>query len=150
MLPYSFTLTSQLLLIFFISLFIFLSINFYSLYKFGIKFFQIFLPSSSNLNFFLILLLIPIELISYFFRLISLPIRLFSNILAGHILIKIIINFLIIFLNFNFIFSILIISPIILLIICLVFLEMAISFIQAYVFTVLLTVYLNDALNLHS
>lgn len=149
MLPYNFTITGQILTVFFFSSFIFISINFIGIYKFGLKFFKIFFPSNSDINLIILMLLIPIEFISYIFRLISLPVRLFSNIMAGHILIKIILGFLFSFFSFDIFISIVPIIFIITIIISLIFLEIGIAFIQAYVFIILLSVYLNDVLNLH-
>lgn len=148
LLPYSFTITSQIITIFFFSFFLFLGLNLLSLNTFKFKFFKLFLPVS-DLNLIILCLLIPIEFISYCFRLISLPVRLFSNMVAGHILIKIIISFIFNFLNFNFVIIFSSISTIILLLLSLIILEIGIAFIQSYVFVILLSGYLNEAVNLH-
>jgi ATP synthase subunit 6 len=99
-------------------------------------------------------LLIIIEFISYNFRVISLSVRLFANIMAGHTLLAVIYSFnhFVIAINStNFLITILpiILLPCITLILCLLGLEFGVALIQAYVFTLLCTMYLHDAKFLH-
>ena len=143
LIPYSFTLTSHLIITIFLSLTIFLSMMFIGFKKFKFKFFSFFLPGGTS--FLLSFLIVPIELISFFFRPISLAVRLFANMMAGHTLLKVIISFawqLVLIGNILYLF------PASLLVI-LLFLEFSVACIQAYVFTILTILYLNDALNLH-
>jgi F-type H+-transporting ATPase subunit a len=91
LIPYSFTLTSHLIVTFTVALFIFLALNIICIQKHGFAFFSLFLPSGTF--FVLALLLVPIEFISYIFKPVSLSIRLFANMMAGHTLLKVIAGF---------------------------------------------------------
>ncbi len=146
MIPYMNTLTSSLTNTFFIALALFFSIlsTFFSKKGFWF-FFGLFLPSGCPLL--LSLLIIPIELISYSFRLVSLSVRLFANMMAGHTLLKVIVGFswIIIFLGKA---SLINLIPIIILMI-LILLEFGVAFIQSYIFTVLSCIYLRDIFESH-
>jgi F-type H+-transporting ATPase subunit a len=89
--PYSFTGTSHLLVTFALALTTFIGINIICASKHGKNMFSLFLPSGSSLL--LALLLVPIEIVSYVFRPISLSVRLFANMMAGHTLLKVIVGF---------------------------------------------------------
>jgi F-type H+-transporting ATPase subunit a len=89
--PYSFTLTSHLIVTFAIALFVFIGSNIVCVKKHGLEFFSLFLPGGTG--FVLALLLVPIELISFIFKPVSLSIRLFANMMAGHTLLKVIAGF---------------------------------------------------------
>lgn len=89
--PYSFTLTSHLIVTFALALFMFIGINIICIRIHGLEFFSLFLPGGTS--FALALLLVPIELISFVFKPISLSIRLFANMMAGHTLLKVIAGF---------------------------------------------------------
>lgn len=143
LIPYSFTLTSHLIITFFLSITLFVGINIIGIKKYKFKFFSLFLPAGTS--FLLSFLIIPIEIISYLFRPISLAVRLFANMMAGHTLLKVIISF-----SWKLVLvgSILYLVPAGLLVL-LMFLEFSVACIQAYVFTILTILYLNDALNLH-
>lgn len=91
LIPYSFTATSHLIITFTLSFSVFVGINFITFEKYNIKIFSLFLPS--NTAFFLALLLVPIEFISYIAKPISLGVRLFINLMAGHSLLKVIVGF---------------------------------------------------------
>jgi ATP synthase subunit 6 len=112
----------------------------------GEKYFVLFLPDGVPVA--IIPFLIIIEYVSYISRIFSLAIRLFANMMSGHILLKILISFIWAIGTSNLIHWIWIGLPL-----CIVFLviglELAIAFLQAYVFVVLLTVYLNDVINTH-
>jgi F-type H+-transporting ATPase subunit a len=84
--------------------------------------------------------LIPIEMFSYFIRLFSLAIRLAANILAGHTLVHIIVTFIMNVLKIDFILAIIVLIPLFLILI----LECGVAMLQAYVFTVLICIYLAD------
>ena len=90
--PYSFTLTSHLIVTFALSLALFLGINIICVRLHGLEFFSLFFPSGTSVV--LALLLVPIELISYIFKPISLSIRLFANLMSGHSLLKILAGFI--------------------------------------------------------
>ena len=89
--PYSFTTTSHLIVTFTLSFAIFIGINLICIQKHKFHMLSLFIPS--NTSFGLALLLVPIELISYFFKPISLGVRLFANLMAEHILLKVIVGF---------------------------------------------------------
>ena len=102
----------------------------------------------ANSAFSVALILVPIEFISYLAKPVSLGVRLFINLMAGHTLLKVILGFswsILLLENSLFIIHII---PLIILVI-LMFLELAVAFIQAYVFTILICIYLNDGINLH-
>ena len=144
--PYSFTLTSHLIVTFALALFIFIAFNIICIRRHGLAFFSLFLPSGTS--FALALLLVPIEVISYVFKPVSLSIRLFANMMAGHPLLKVIAGFawtlaacsgILFFIHY---IPLLILLP-------LFGLELGVALIQSFVFVILLCIYLNDALNLH-
>lgn len=144
--PYSFTLTSHLIVTFSLSLLVYFGFNFIGIKKHKQNFLNLLLPSGSSLL--LVPLLVPIELISYIFRAISLPVRLFANMMAGHTLLKVIAGFAWAMLSVNSIVFIAHFIPLILLVL-LIGLELGVAIIQSYVFTILTCMYINDALNLH-
>ena len=146
LIPYSFTLTSHLVVTFSLSIAIFIGINIICFRLHGIEFFSLFFPAGTSLV--LALLLVPVEILSYVFRPISLGIRLFANMMAGHTLLKVFAGFAwtlmgcsgILF--FSHLVPLLVLLP-------LLGLELAVAFIQAFVFSVLTCLYLNDSVNLH-
>jgi ATP synthase subunit 6 len=146
LIPYSFTLTSHIIVTFTLSLFFFIGINIICIKTHGLKFFSLFLPAGTS--FVLGLLLVPIELISYMFKPISLSIRLFANMMAGHTLLKVIAGFGWSLIDCSFPLFFIHYIPIIV-IIPLFGLELGVALIQAFVFTTLCTIYLNDAIKLH-
>nr|YP_010152768.1 ATP synthase F0 subunit 6 [Aureoumbra lagunensis]QQW50416.1 ATP synthase F0 subunit 6 [Aureoumbra lagunensis] len=147
LIPYSFTATSHLIFTFSLAFLIFFGINFVSLRKHGILFFSLFLPSGSSLG--LAFILVPIELLSYFVRPVSLSVRLFANMMAGHTLLKVVAGFAWNMMSFgkSFLFVAHFI-PLSILVVVMV-LEFGVAIIQAYVFTILICIYLNDGLHLH-
>ena len=146
LIPYTFTVTSHIIITFTLSFSIFIGINIICLEKHNFNILSLIIPSNSS--FVIALLLVPIEFISYLAKPISLGVRLFINLMAGHTLLKVILGFAwsILFLaNFFLLFHVI---PLIILVI-LMFLELAVAFIQAYVFVILVCIYLNDGINLH-
>jgi F-type H+-transporting ATPase subunit a len=146
LIPYSFTVTSHLIITFLMSLSIFIGVNIIGIKLYKLQMLSLFLPA--NTSFGLSLLLVPIEFISYIFRPISLGLRLFANLMAGHTLLKVIIGFswnMLILENFISYFHVI---PLFLIVI-LFGLELGVALIQAYVFTILTCIYLNDSINLH-
>ena len=103
-----------------------------------------FLPAGAPLQ--LAPLLVAIEIVSYSFRVISLALRLFANMMSGHCLLKILAGFAWTMLGSGGILTIIHILPLIV-IFTIIGLELSIAFLQAYVFTVLLCIYLNDAIS---
>lgn len=143
--PYSFTITSHLIVTFALSFPIFIGVMLICVQKHKINMLSIFLPSNTPIG--LGLLLVPIELISYIFKPISLGVRLFANLMAGHTLLKVIVGFAWSMLLLEDFLSVLHIVPLLVLVI-LMGLELGVAMIQAYVFTVLTCIYLNDSINL--
>lgn len=146
MVPYSFTVTSHIIFTFSLALFIFIAINIIGLKTHGLLFFSLFLPRGVPLV--IVPLLITIEFLSYIVKVFTLSIRLFANMTSGHTLLKIIAGFAWTMLNAGGLLALLHLVPLVLLL-ALIGLELAISGLQAYVFTLLTCIYLNDVLDLH-
>jgi ATP synthase subunit 6 len=146
LIPYSYTITSHLIVTFALALFIFIGINIITARYHGFEMFSLFLPSGTSLA--LAFLLVPIELISYVFKPVSLSIRLFANMMAGHTLLKVIAGFAYTMMGLSGVLFFVHYVPLLILI-PLFLLELGVSLIQAFVFSVLICIYLNDAINLH-
>lgn len=146
MIPYSFTITSHIAFTFSLALSIFIGINIIGLQLHGLKFFSLFLPRGVPLI--IVPLLITIEFISYIIRVFTLSIRLFANMTSGHTLLKIIAGFSWTMLSAGGLLAFFHLLPLALLFI-LIGLELSIAALQAYVFTLLSCIYLNDVLDLH-
>jgi ATP synthase subunit 6 len=144
--PYSFTVTSHFVITLSISLTIFIGINIICVKTHGLQFFSLFLPSGTPLA--LAFLLVPVEFVLYLFRPFSLAIRLFCNMMAGHTLLKIFAGFAWSLMSFTGAIFFLHFIPLITLL-PLFGLELAVALIQAFVFSLLTCIYLNDAINLH-
>jgi len=144
--PYSFTITSHLILTFALSLMVFWGVNAICLKEHGAHMGSLFLPPGTSLG--LALLLVPIEFVSYMFKPISLGVRLFANMMAGHTLLKVIAGFAWSMMASGGLLFVAHLVPLAVLIL-LVGLELGVAMIQAYVFTILTCIYLNDAINLH-
>ena len=147
LIPYSFTITSHLIVTFALSLMVFWGVNIICLKEHGTHMGSLFLPPGTSLG--LAFLLVPIEFVSYMFKPISLGVRLFANMMAGHTLLKVIVGFSwdLLFLDSKLL-SLLHLIPLFTLVI-LFGLELAVAAIQAYVFTILTCIYLNESINLH-
>ena len=139
MLPYSFTFTSHIIVTFAMAMVVFTGVTVLAVVKHGMHFFSFFVPPGTPV--WMWPLLIPIEVISYLSRPISLSVRLFANMLAGHTLMKVFAGFV----SVMGVFGILPFS----MVVALVALETLIAFLQAYVFTILTCLYIKDALELH-
>ena len=140
MLPYSFTVTSHIIVTFVLAAFIFLAVTAIGFWKHGIKFLKFCVPSGVPVV--MLPLLVVIEVISYLTRPISLSVRLFANMMAGHTMLKVFGAFVVALgllggwaaLAFMVAFT---------------GLEILVAFLQAYVFAILTCIYLNDALHMH-
>jgi F-type H+-transporting ATPase subunit a len=139
MVPYSFTFTSHIVVTFALAFIIFVGVTILGFVKHGFHFFSFFVPPGTPLPMYP--LLIPIEVISYLSRPISLSVRLFANMLAGHTLLKVIAGFV-------WALGVFGILPLAF-VVALTGLEILIACLQAYVFTILTCLYINDALHLH-
>ena len=137
--PYSFTPTSHIIVTFAMALFVFLGVTIIGFARHGAHFLSFFVPK--GVPFVLLLLLVPIEIISYFVRPFSLSIRLFANMLAGHTMLKVFGGFVVmlgIYAGW---------APLAF-IVAFTGLELLIAFLQAYVFAILTCLYLNDAIHM--
>ncbi len=143
MIPGSFTFTSHIIVTFTMALFVVVSVTIIGIAKHGMHFFSFFVPKGVPAP--VLPLLVPIEVLSYLIRPISLSVRLFVNMMAGHIMLKTFAGFIIALAGY---FVIPAIAPLALTV-ALSGLELAIAFLQAYVFTVLSCIYLQEALHLH-
>lgn len=139
MIPYSFTFTSHIAVTLTMALLIFIMVTLIAFFKHGMKFFSFFLPEGVPII--LAPLMIAIEVISYFTRPFSLSVRLFANMMAGHTLLKVIGGFVVPLGIFGFV-------PVAGLV-AVMGLEFLIAFLQAYIFTILTCIYINDAIHLH-
>ena len=139
MIPSAFTFTSHIVVTFAMALLVFLFVTLLAIFKHGIRFFSFFVPPGAPKLMWP--LLIPIEVISYLSRPVSLSVRLFANMLAGHTLLKVFAGFVVALGAAG-------VVPL-LFIVALTGLEILIAFLQAYVFTILTCLYINDALHLH-
>lgn len=144
--PYSLTLTSHLIVTFSLAMIVFISVNIAGARVHGLKMFSLFLPAGTTFP--LSLLLVPIEFVSYMFKPISLSVRLFANLMAGHTLLKVIAGFGWGLMGCSGLLFLAHYVPLAVLF-PLFGLELAVALIQAYVFSILSCIYLNDALNLH-
>ena len=140
MLPYSFTVTSHIIITLIMAMFIFIAVTVIGFIKHGFKYLSLFVPKGVPIV--LLPLITVIEIISYLSRPVSLSVRLFANMMAGHTMLKVFGGFVVSLgilggwlpLSFS---------------VALTGLEILVAFLQAYVFAILTCIYLNDALNLH-
>ena len=139
MIPYSFTYTSHIVVTFALAAIVFIGVTIIGFQKHGLRFLGFLMPAGVPV--FMAPLIIPIEILSYFTRPVSLSLRLFANMTAGHTMLKV-------FAGFVGLLGVLGVVPL-LLVAALTGLELIIAFLQAYVFTILTCVYLNDALHMH-
>lgn len=146
MVPYSFTITSQIVLALSLSVAILIGVTLLGFYIHKLVFLSLFIPSGTPLG--LVPLLVVIELISYLARAVSLGVRLAANVIAGHILLKILSTFIYNFIKQSILFFIIGFLPI-LIFTALVGLELAIAVLQAIVFIILTCSYIRDAVYLH-
>jgi len=144
--PYNFAITSSIILCLGLSVTIFLGVSIMAIVKHQLKFFSFFVPAGTP--FALVPLLVLIELVSYFARSVSLGLRLFANLTAGHTLLAILSAFLFkLFASGIFVFFITLIPFTIF--VGIIGLEVAVSFIQAYVLVLLVSSYIKDSIYLH-
>ncbi|MBZ6378473.1 F0F1 ATP synthase subunit A [Pacificimonas flava] len=145
LLPYSFTVTSHLAVTFAFAALIFVMCIIIGIARHGIHWFSYFLPPGTPL--WLVPLMIFIEIVSFLSRPITLSVRLFANMTAGHILLKVFAGFVISLGLAGGIWSVVAVLPLIMNV-ALYALELLVAVVQAYVFALLATIYLNDSINL--
>ena len=140
LIPYSFTFTSHIIVTFSMAIFVFLGVTVIAIVRHRLRFFGYFMPSGVPIV--MAPILIPIEILSYLSRPISLSIRLFANMMAGHTMMKVFAGFVV---PLGFIGGWAPLSVDV----ALTGFEFLVAFLQAYVFTILTCIYLNDAIHLH-
>ncbi|MFQ5958444.1 MAG: F0F1 ATP synthase subunit A [Alphaproteobacteria bacterium] len=139
LLPYSFTVTSHIIVTFALAAVVFIGVTIVGLIKHRLHFFSFFLPKGVPLI--MAPLLVPIEVLSYLARPVTLALRLFANMMAGHTMLKVFAGFVLLLGLFG-------VAPLVV-IVLLIGLEVVVAVLQAYVFAILTCLYLNDALHLH-
>ncbi len=139
LIPYSFTFTSHIIVTFAMAGTVFVGVTLIAIAKHGLHFFTFFMPSGVPMA--MAPILVPIEIVSYMSRPVSLSVRLFANMMAGHTMMKIFASFVVPLGVFG-------IAPLAV-DVALTGFELLVAFLQAYVFTVLTCMYLNDAIHLH-
>ena len=145
LIPYSFTYTSHIIVTAALAVMIFLMVIVIGIFKHGMHFFSLFLPPGVPL--WLTPLVIPIEILSFCIRPVTLSVRLFANMIAGHILLKVIAGFSVGMISMGFAGYALGILPMLFNVILIGF-EFLIAFLQAYVFAILSCIYLKDTVEL--
>ena len=142
MIPFFYTTTSQVIVTASLALLVFFTVIIFGIMKNGLKFFKLFAPSGVPWP--LLILLVPLEIISFFVRPVTLSLRLFGNILAGHIVLKLFVGFGVAMLSTMGIAATIFWMPLVMAI-ALTALEFLVAFLQAYIFAILTCIYLNDA-----
>jgi F-type H+-transporting ATPase subunit a len=142
--PYTFTVASHIVVTAALALLVFLTVIVYGFYKNGMKFLKIFVPSGVPI--YILPLVVAIEIFSFFVRPVSHSVRLFANMLAGHITLKVFASFVATLGAFGFLGWLGAVLPLGLTV-ALTALELLIAFLQAYVFAILTCIYLNDAIH---
>jgi len=144
LIPYTFTVTSHIIITAALALMVFLTVIVYGFYRNGLKFFGLFVPH--GLPIYILPLIVFIEVLSFLSRPISHSVRLFANMLAGHITLKVFASFITLLGGLG-IFGIFGATLPLLLVVALTALELLVAFLQAYVFAILTCIYLNDAIH---
>jgi len=140
LLPYSFTFTSHLAVTFVLAAVIFLAVTVIGFARHGLHYFRMFFPHGAPL--WTAVILVPIELVSYLSRPISLSVRLFANMTVGHVMLKVLAGFVV---ALGFVAGWLPLAALV----GITALELLIAVLQAYIFTILSCIYLNDAIHMH-
>ena len=143
LIPYTFTVTSQIIVTFTLAIVVILTVIIYGIVRHGAHWFRLFMPSGVPIP--VLVILVPIEIISFLSRPVSLSVRLFANMLAGHITLQVFGGFIILLLGGGVWAAL---APLPLFATIAMFaLELLVACLQAYVFSVLTCVYLNDAIH---
>jgi F-type H+-transporting ATPase subunit a len=144
LIPYTFTITSHIIITVSLALLVFLTVVIYGFWKNGLSFFKLFVPS--GIPIFILPLVVFIEVFSFFLRPVSHSVRLFANMLAGHIALKVFASFIPLLAGLGIAGYAGAVMPLGM-VIALTALELLVAFLQAYVFTILTCIYLNDAIH---
>jgi F-type H+-transporting ATPase subunit a len=144
LIPYSFTITSQLIITATLALLVFFIVVIYGFWKNGLRFFKLFVPS--GVPWFFLPLITPIEILSFLSRPVSHSVRLFANMLAGHITLQVFAGFIIMLAGGGILGWFGAALPFVM-VVMLFALELLVACLQAYVFAILTCIYLNDAIH---
>jgi F-type H+-transporting ATPase subunit a len=147
LLPYAFTFTSHIAVTFALAAVVFVLVTLVALAIHGMHFFSYFFPEGAPKV--LAPLIIPIELISYLSRPVSLSVRLFANMVAGHVMLKVFASFVVMIGSAAGVFGLLGATLPLAVNVALIGFELLVAFLQAYVFAILTSIYLHDAVHLH-
>ncbi len=139
LIPGSFAVTAQIIVTFLMAIVIFVAVTVIGFMRHGMHFFRFFFPEGAPA--WTAVILIPIEVVSYLSRPISLSVRLFANMTVGHVLFKILAGFVLLM-------GLAGVLPLVVLV-GITALELLVAVLQAYVFTILTCVYLHDAIHMH-
>lgn len=139
MIPYTFTFTSQLILTFGLAMIAFGMATLVGFMRHGLRYFTLFVPKGTPV--YMLPLIIPIEILSYLSRPVSLSVRLFANMMAGHTMLKV-------FAGFTVALGIFGVAPLFVNTLLTAF-EILVAVLQAYVFTILTCIYFQDSIHLH-
>jgi F-type H+-transporting ATPase subunit a len=142
--PYTFTVTSHIIITVSLALVVFLTVVVYGIYKNGLHFLKLFVPS--GIPVYILPLVTFIEVLSFFSRPVSHSVRLFANMLAGHITLKVFGGFVVMLGSVGFLGALGAILPLGMTV-ALTALELLVAFLQAYVFAILTCIYINDAIH---
>lgn len=144
MIPFFFTVTSHIIITFALALLVFAVVIIYGFWKNGLKFLKLFVPS--GVPGYVLPIVVPIEIVSFLSRPISLSVRLFANILAGHITLKVFAGFIVTLGALGWLGWLGAILPLVMTV-AITALEFLVAALQAYVFAVLTSMYINDAIH---
>jgi F-type H+-transporting ATPase subunit a len=144
LIPYAFTVTSHIIITASLALLVFITVIVYGFWRNGLRFFKLFAPSGIPMV--LMPLIVMIELMSFLSRPLSHSLRLFANMLAGHITLKVFAGFITMLGAFGFLGWLGALVPFAL-VVAVTALEFLVAFLQAYVFAILTCIYLNDAIH---
>ena len=144
LIPYTFTVTSHIIVTVALAITVFLTVLIYGLYRHGLHFFNLFVPKGVPI--YILPLIVFIEILSFVSRPISHSVRLFANMLAGHITLNVFGGFVVMLLSAGVAVKALAVLPLAMTI-GLYALELLVAFLQAYVFAMLTCMYLNDAIH---
>lgn len=144
LIPYSFTVTSQIIITATLALLVFFIVVGYGFWQHGLRFLNLFVPKGVPI--YILPAIVAIEILSFLSRPISHSVRLFANMLAGHITLQVFAGFIIMLASWGLLGWFGAILPL-LMVVMLIALEVLVAFLQAYVFAILTCIYLNDALH---
>jgi F-type H+-transporting ATPase subunit a len=144
LIPYSFTVTSQLIITVILALVVFFMVVIYGFWKNGWRFVMLFVPKGVPIYF--LPMIVPIEVMSFLTRPLSHSVRLFANMLAGHITLQVFAAFIIMLAGFGVLGWFGAVIPFIMVVVFFA-LELLVAVVQAYVFAILTCIYLNDAIH---